>query len=176
MSNPFFPDISKWVIPDDAWKTAFQEMASDGIKGTEGICLWLGQRRQSGIASITHCVLLRGPKITREPYNITIDPVLMREVHERAKEMELVLIGQIHSHAHDVGVDLSYVDRRYGIRVPGYLSIVAPSFCSIVNTGLQKCGVHVYTEKKGYVRLSPANIRKSIHIDPKGVNFVLEVA
>jgi hypothetical protein len=76
-------------------------------KGSEGIALWLGDRRDDGTAVVSHIVRLRGAGIRKSPLNITIEPRLLREVHHTAKAESAVLVGQIHSHGLEFGVDLS---------------------------------------------------------------------
>jgi proteasome lid subunit RPN8/RPN11 len=144
---------------------AMRELAHDGIKRIEGICLWLGNRGEDGLAAITHSVLLRGSYIEKSALNITINPKLMREVHEKAQENKVSLIGQIHSHAENVGTNLSSVDRRYGISVPGYLSVVAPNYGLTEGTAINDCGVYTYVPEKGYIRLSWREVSKRIIID-----------
>ncbi len=161
----YFPKIDKWHIPRDVLGKSLEEMSLDGVRGNEGICLWLGSRNDDGNATITHMALLRGPRIVKSPANIQIAPELMREVHETARENGLTLVGQIHSHGRGYGVSLSYSDRTYGISVPYYLSLVAPDYAMNKATKIEDCGVHVSLPKKGYVRLNVKQVKSSVLIE-----------
>jgi hypothetical protein len=161
----YFPKINKWHMRRDLLDKSLEEMARDGVRGNEGICLWLGDRNDDGNATITHVVLLRGPGIVKSPANIQISPELMRQVHEVARENSVTLVGQIHSHGREYGVSLSYTDRRYGISVPYYLSMVAPDYAMNKATRMEDCGVHVFLPKKGYVRLDVKQVKRSILIE-----------
>jgi hypothetical protein len=161
----YFPKIDKWRIPRDVLEKSLEEMALDGVRGNEGICLWLGDRNNGGNATITHMALLRGPGIVKSPANIQIAPELMRQVHEAARENDLTLIGQIHSHGREYGVSLSYTDRKYGISVPYYLSLVAPDYGMNKATKIADCGVHVFLPKKGYVRVDVKQVKKSVLVE-----------
>lgn len=131
-----------WRLPKAAMTASISEMAPDGARGCEGVALWLG-RRFAGIVTVTHVVALRGPGITKRPDHLSISPELLNEVTMLAMRAGVYLVGQIHSHP-STCVDLSEADKRYGIRVPGYLSVVAPDFARRPNTPLAACGVHVF--------------------------------
>lgn len=161
----FFPEIKHWQIPKYAWTESFLEMARDGSVGNEGISLWLGDRQDDGNAVITHLVLLRGPHIEKSPVNITILPQLLREVHQKAREEGVVLLGQIHSHGPLYGVNLSPTDREYGIKVPNYLSVVAPDFAMRGFTGVAACGVHEFHSKSGFRRLRAKEVTSRLALD-----------
>src|SRR6185312_1232176 len=122
-----FPIVRRWLVPPTLLDVSLSEMALDGAKGNEGICLWLGVRNEDETATVSHLVNLRGYGLIKSPVNIQITPELMREVHTYAKSVGVQLIGQIHSHGPEYGVNLSFVDVAYGISVPYYLSVVAPS-------------------------------------------------
>lgn len=161
----YFPKIDKWHIPEDAFSKSLEEMALDGVRGDEGICLWLGNREDNGNATVTHIVLLRGPGIAKSPVNIRIAPELMREVHQVAREHDVTLVGQIHSHGHDYGVSLSHTDRKYGISVPYYLSLVAPDYALKEPAKIEDYGVHVFLPKNGYARLDARQVKRSILLE-----------
>ena len=161
----YFPKIDRWHMPLDAMTKSLEEMALDGAEGNEGICLWLGNKDDGGDATISHAVLLRGPGIVKNPANIQIAPELMRQVHVAARELGLTLVGQVHSHGSDYGVSLSFVDRRYGISVPYYLSVVAPDYALRREMTIQDCGVHVFVPGVGYVGLTSKQVKKCILIE-----------
>ncbi|TPN82548.1 hypothetical protein FJ987_15710 [Mesorhizobium sp. CU2] len=131
-----------WRLPKAAMTASISEMARDGARGCEGVALWLG-RRFAGIVTVTHVVALRGAGITRCPDRLSISPELLNEVTMLAIRAGVYLVGQIHSHP-STWVDLSEADKRYGIRVHGFLSVVAPDFARRPNTALAECGVHIF--------------------------------
>jgi proteasome lid subunit RPN8/RPN11 len=160
-----FPKVSKWRVPEDLLLESLKEMSLDGENGNEGICLWLGLRNEAEeMATISHVVKLRGSGVIKSPAQIQIKPELMREVHEAAYNAGTILIGQIHSHGTEYGVRLSYVDVRYGIAIPYYLSVVAPHYALRFETNWQECGVHVYLPNRGY---SLAEASKIIVVDKR---------
>jgi hypothetical protein len=71
-----------------------------------------------------------------------------------ARSRDLILVGQIHSHGRLYGVDLSPTDHAYGFRVPSFLSIVAPDYGMRWPISWTECGVHVFENPQGFVRLS----------------------
>jgi hypothetical protein len=126
-------------------------MARDGREGNEGIALWLG-RRTGGIATITHVVCLRGADVEREPDYLRVGSGTLNAVADLAIEHGVSLIGQIHSHGPHHGVNLSPTDRRYGVAVPHFLSVVAPDYALRPDTKIEECGVHVFEAGAGYRR------------------------
>jgi hypothetical protein len=90
----------------------------------------------------------------------------MREVHERADSLGLILVGQIHSHSSRCGVDMSGSDHAYGVSVPFFLSIIYPDYAQNPLTTIFDCGVHVCLPWRGYVRLSRREIRRKIIMVP----------
>src|SRR3546814_10054305 len=76
----------------------------------------------------------------------------MNEVTDVAVDLGMTLIGQVHSHP-GTFVDLSIPDRKYGIKVPGFLSVVAPHYATRPGTSIANCGVHVFDRDRGYERL-----------------------
>jgi len=144
---------------------SLREMAQDGSQGNEGIVLWLG-RRHDNEATVTHLVGLRGPGIMRQPDLLIIEPWLLNEVTDVTIELKVALVGQIHSHGDWHGVNLSITDRRRGIAVPYYLSIVAPSYATDPSTRIEDCGVHVYEPATGYRRLSAVEIGRRLRVMP----------
>jgi len=154
-----YPKVSKWRVPESLLSESLAEMRIDGESGNEGICLWLGVRdEENESAVVSHLIRLRGPGIFKSFAQVQIQAELMREVHEAAKERERILIGQIHSHGTAYGVRLSYVDIRYGISVPYYLSVVAPHYALRPETGWEQCGIHVYLPTDGYVLVPSENV------------------
>jgi hypothetical protein len=160
----FFPIVRRWLVPPNLLHVCLSEMALDGAQGNEGICLWLGIRQEDETATVTHAVKLRGEGITKSAANIRLTPELMREVHAYAKSVGKQLVGQIHSHGKEFGVDLSFVDIRYGVSVPYYLSIVAPSYGLDSATSWDDCGIHVYHPDEGFIRVRSDQIAETISV------------
>lgn len=131
-------------------------MAHYGIRGKEGIALWLG-RRIGGRAEITHVVALRGSGVIRKPDLLRISDGLINDVTDLAIERGVSLVGQIHSHGTGYGINLSPTDRKYGISVPYYLSLVAPHYGTRLGTPINKCGIHVFEPGGAGFRRLPAN-------------------
>jgi hypothetical protein len=138
-------------------------MALDGANGNEGVTLWLGTRRDSH-AVITHSVILRGPGIVKQPDFLSIEPGLLNDVADLAIRLNVSLVGQIHSHGPGYGTDLSYTDRTYGIKVPYYLSVVAPDYAMNDDVPIVDCGVHVYEQNLGFRRFLQPEIESRIEI------------
>ena len=155
----FFPVVRRWLVPPTLLQVSLSEMALDGAEGNEGICLWLGVRYGDETATVTHAVKLRGDGVIKSPANIRVTPELMREVHAYAKGVGKQLVGQIHSHGNEYGVDLSFVDVKYGVSVPYYLSVVAPSYALDAATTWDDCGVHTYLPDQGFIRVPDDPIR-----------------
>ena len=160
---PKFSPIESWRLPVSAFGDAFREMAIDGASGNEGVTLWLGTRRD-GHAVITHSVILRGSGIVKRPDYLNIEPDLLNDVADLAIELNVSLVGQIHSHGPGYGTDLSYTDRTYGIKVPHYLSIVAPDYAMNSEVSIADCGVHVYEPDVGFRRLPQPEIESRIEL------------
>lgn len=150
--NPYFSETKGWRIPERAIAESLAEMAIDGGAGNEGIVLWLGRDR-GDIAEITHLVRLRGPLIEKCPDFINIHPSLLNDVADLTIAHSVRLVGQVHSHGHGYGIDLSPTDREFGIRAPQYLSLVAPDYAD-TTVQVHSWGVHVYVEGFGYSRMS----------------------
>jgi len=158
----FFPVVRRWLVPPTLLQVSLSEMALDGTEGNEGLCLWLGVRREDETATVTHVVKLRGEGVIKSPANIRIRPELMREVHAYAKGIGAQLVGQIHSHGYDYGVHLSIVDVRYGVSVPYYLSVVAPSYGLDAATTWSDCGVHICHPDEGFIRVPDGEVPETI--------------
>lgn len=170
----FFSPIENWILPEFAITESIREMARDGKKKHEGIVLWLGKRSDEK-ATVSHLVLLRGQGIVKEPNFLRIESWLLNEVTDVTIDLGVAIIGQIHSHGAKYGTNLSFSDRKYGIAVPYYLSIVAPSYAMKKNIQITDYGIHLFEQGIGYRRLSVAEIKKRIMIIPNGKLPVLTV-
>jgi hypothetical protein len=159
----YFPAIEKWIIPKSVITESFKEMARDGKVGNEGIALWLGKRSE-GQAQVTHLLALRGSGITRKPAVLMIEPELINSVTDITIELEVALIGQIHSHGPLHGTNLSITDITYGLSVPFYLSVVAPDYAMKKKCDLSSCGIHVFEPRTGYRRLPAWEVTNRIQV------------
>jgi proteasome lid subunit RPN8/RPN11 len=165
MMSKIFPLVLGWRIPSNVLADSFAEMKKDGLRGNEGIVFWLG-RNNSGQAEVTHLVSLRGKGVSRGPVNIRIDSSVINDVTDVAMELDVVLIGQIHSHGHGFGTDLSYSDRNYGFAISDYLSIVAPDYALKKSTSLSRCGIFVFDRHYGYRPIGKIEIKQRIKVVP----------
>lgn len=161
----FFTPVITWTLPESILSESCREMARDGAEGNEGVALWLG-RRWGGQAEVTHLIVLRGPGVVKRPDQLVIRPGLLNEVTDHAIELGVTLVGQIHSHGELFGTDLSYADHTLGIKVPYYLSLVAPDFAVRPVTRLEDCGIHVFEPGTGFRRLSAAEAGRRIKLVP----------
>ena len=155
-------DTAIWRIPETAIDDCLTEMARDGIDGNEGIVLWLGRDRND-VAEITHLVRLRGPLVEKRPDFINIHSSLFNDVADFAIEENLRLVGQVHSHGPGYRLDLSDTDREYGIKVPSYLSLVAPDYGQ-TREPIHRWGVHVFMAGAGYQRLSESEAHRRLEV------------
>src|SRR3546814_16333189 len=87
----------------------------------------------------------------------------MNEVTDVAVDLGMTLIGQVHSHP-GTFVDLSIPDRKYGIKVPGFLSVVAPHYATRPGTSIANCGVHVFDSDRGYERLPAGDVARRLSV------------
>jgi hypothetical protein len=161
MSSAFFSKVTKWVFPRDALDVALAELRLDGDRSTEGIALWLGDRK-SGVASVSHMVYLRGSGLFKTEYHIRVSPNLINEVTDSAINLGKTLIGQIHSHPADAGVGMSPSDEAGTPHVPYYLSVVVPDLALRDRIEIADCGVHVFDPRRGFRRLSQKQVRSRI--------------
>jgi proteasome lid subunit RPN8/RPN11 len=162
MNNPYFTQTRLWRIPQAAIEDSLDEMAIDGIKGTEGIVLWLG-KDSDDTAVVTNLIRLRGPLVVKRKEYINIHSALLNDVADIAIEHGLRLLGQVHSHPPGCSVDLSPTDRMYGIQVPSYLSLVAPDFAR-TRVPVDHWGVHIYRAESGYIRVRHEDVHRCLQI------------
>lgn len=158
----------RWSIPRVLWQQTFRELAQDGVRGCEGICLWLAPLSETpaidGAAlQFTRGAILRGPLVRRHALSIAIDPELLSELTDVLDCEGLILAGQVHGHPGEF-VDLSEVDKAMGFRVPGFLSVVSPYYGVRLETRLVHCGFHEFIGRTGYRRLPPAEVAQRIRV------------
>lgn len=156
----YFGIPARWEIPDYVWGQSFDDMAIDGRDHREGVALWLGTIDGADLARVSRTVLLRGPGLFKTYNQLAISADLMNAVADAALDLDLMLVGQIHSHSPLGSTELSYPDRYLGITEPGYLSLVAPDFALRPETRLEDCGVHLHEGETGWRRLGLEEIAR----------------
>jgi len=162
MTSRFFPAVNRWVVPASAIEASFTEMRADGVvRGTEGIALWLGQRDDDAV--ITHVVLLRGPGIVREPDFVQISDALLNDVTDEAIRVGAQLVGQVHAHGPLASTNLSWIDETGGVRVPFYLSVVAPDY-GAGRPDITTCAAHLFEPNGSWRRMTAAEAAERIAI------------
>jgi hypothetical protein len=157
----FFEPVSEWQLPRRALEASIEEMAVDGRLGNEGVALWLGTRLD-GVSQIQAIVVLRGADVVKKPDLLVIGAKTMNNVTDVAIERRLSLVGQIHSHGKYFGTNLSATDRRCGVCIPHFISVVAPEYGLRRFTGIVDCGVHVFLPNQGFVRLSAQEVVRRV--------------
>lgn len=159
-------NAKRWRIPRVLWQQTLRELAQDGARGCEGICLWLAPLDETpatdGAAlQFTRGAVLRGPLVRRHALSIAMDPELLSELTDVLDREGLILAGQVHAHPGEF-IDLSEVDKAMGFRVPGFLSVVSPYYGVRLETPLEYCGFHEFIARTGYHRLPPAEVAERI--------------
>lgn len=137
-----------WTLPKDLLSASVRVMRPHGILGNEGLGLWFGTADGEDV-SVTHLVELHGPGFVSAPLQLRLSWRAMSTLTNLAAELEVYLVGQIHSHPAQM-LDLSDVDREFGIRCQDYLSLVCPHYAQRDITTVDECGVHVF--EAGYYR------------------------
>jgi hypothetical protein len=103
--------------------------------------------------------------VIRKPDLLRISEDLINDVTDLAIGHSVSLVGQIHSHGTGYGINLSPTDRKYGISVPYYLSLVAPHYGTRPRTSIGKCGVHVFEPGgTGFRRLPAAEACRRLEV------------
>lgn len=162
-----------WTLPADLLDVSVDVMRPNGRIGNEGLALWLG-RSDNSCARVTHLVAVRGRGFHAAPGQLRLSWNAMSRLTDLADELGTYLVGQIHSHPRHF-VDLSDVDRKYGIRCQDYLSVVCPHYAQREVSGLAECGVHLF-DGGGYRRLGAAEVARRIAFSTTAVEVVdLEV-
>jgi len=134
-----------WKIPKDLLSVSIQMMRPHGVRGNEGLALWLGRRESAYTVEITHAVEVYGSGFSTSPLHMGLSLRAMTSLLDLADSLGRYLVGQIHSHPGRY-IDLSDLDRAQGIRVPNYLSLVCPYYAQRKTTVMSECGVHAFEE------------------------------
>lgn len=58
----FFAEPDAWRIATSVFAASVKEMSVDGVRGNEGVAMWLG-RYEGNIAIVSHVAILRGPRV-----------------------------------------------------------------------------------------------------------------
>lgn len=140
----------EWLLPSDLISVSTTIMRPNGLRGCEGLALWFGNQLEQQ-TKITHVVALHGPGIQCRPLQLQLSYRALEKLTDLGDHLQAHLVGQIHSHP-DRFLDLSEVDRIYGIRLQDYLSLVCPHYAQADTRSVDDCGVHVF-DAGGYRRL-----------------------
>lgn len=164
---------TKWRFPEDLLTKSLAVMKPHGVRGNEGLALWLG-REDEGIVGITHVISVVGRGVRGSPLQLRLSLACMEAITNLADRVGSYLVGQIHSHPARM-LDLSEVDRIYGIRIQNYLSLVCPCYAQLVTLSIDECGVHLF-DQGSYRRLHDEEVRSRIHLSHDHVDLMtLEV-
>ena len=162
-----------WNLPADLLDVSLDVMRPNGRIGNEGLALWLGTRDGSQVR-VTHIVALHGNGFIASPLQLRLSWNAMSRLTDLADELGIYLIGQIHSHP-GCYIDLSDVDKKYGVQSQDYLSIVCPHYAQRMVSGIHECGVHLF-DNGCYRRFGAAEVTRRIVRSNTTVNVVkLEV-
>jgi hypothetical protein len=169
----FFAEPHQWRIGRRVFEASLTEMARDGRVGNEGVAMWLGHYEKD-VAVVSHVGVLRGPHVRKAPDLLMIDSELINDLTDLALDHAVRLIGQIHSHGPRYGTNLSETDRRYGVAVPGMLSLVAPDYALRPDTALEECGVHLFQPGVGWRRFSVDELKARVTLFDTGDAVILK--
>lgn len=161
--------IDSWLLPSDLISRSVKIMRPNGQHGCEGLALWLG-RMAGSRAEVTHAVDIFGPGFRAAPLQLQLSPQAMVRLTDLSAELDLFLIGQIHSHP-GLFLDLSIADCAYGIRRQNYLSLVCPYYAQRDITTPLQCGVHIF-DGGSYRRLSNTEIMRRIEFSEQSTEVV----
>jgi len=158
-----------WDLPRDLIAKSVEHMRRYGARGHEGLGLWYGKDLE-GIVTITHLVLPYGPGLVTHPLHLSLSMRGMSRLTRLAREHDCYWAGQIHSHPGTM-LELSAVDREFGIRVQDYLSVVCPYYAQRDTHTMSQCGVHSF-EGGAYRRLNSSEVAKRICISERRVQVI----
>lgn len=133
-----------WALPSNLLADSVEIMRPNGLHGNEGLALWLGDEHD-GTARVTHILRLYGGGFVAGPLQLSLSMRAIARITDLSDELGLYWVGQIHSHP-GTFVDLSRVDRAFGVKVQDYLSVVCPHYAQARTNDLDDCGVHVFDD------------------------------
>lgn len=158
-----------WNIPHQLLQQSQEAMRPYGAQGHEGLCLWFGSE-EAGTVSITHLVVPHGPGLVTHPLHLSLSMRAMSRITRLAGEIDRYWAGQIHSHP-GLMLDLSDVDRRMGVLVQDYLSLVCPYYAQRHVQSVHQFGVHVYDTGR-YRRLSALEVDTRIAVSDRPLEII----
>lgn len=158
-----------WNIPRDLVWRSVEHMRPNGARSHEGLALWFGDE-ENGTVTITHLIAPYGPGLVTHPLHLSLSMRAMSRITRLAGELDCYWAGQIHSHPREM-LELSDVDKRMGILVQDYLSLVCPHYAQHDTHHVEQCGVHVY-DMGAYRRLSSGETASRIVVGDHRVEFV----
>jgi proteasome lid subunit RPN8/RPN11 len=160
-----------WYLPDDLLRSSIEIMRPHGARGNEGLALWLGTSDDAAKqVTVTHAIEVYGPGFVTAPLHMRLSFRAMSTLTDLADRLGCYLVGQIHSHPANY-IDLSDVDREFGIRVQDYLSLVCPHYAQRPDVLLSDCGLHAF-EGTNYRRLSTAEASRRVIETSQRVSIV----
>jgi hypothetical protein len=158
-----------WNIPRQLLPLSVEAMRPYGSHGHEGLCLWFG-KEDAGVVSITHLVVPYGPGLVTHPLHLSLSMRAMSRITRLGTEIDRYWAGQIHSHP-GLMLDLSDVDRRMGIHVQDYLSLVCPYYAQREVRNIHEFGVHVFDSGR-YRRLPGGEIDACVNVSDRPLEVV----
>jgi hypothetical protein len=137
-----------------------------GEEDHEGVIYFGGAEIADG--AIAMLALSPTATTTRGSFQTDIDA--NTEVVRSLGELNLSLVGQVHSHPGH-WVDHSNGDDEGAlVRFDGYWSLVVPAFAHAGMRPLKQCGVHLFREGK-FKRLTEAAIGARLHLVPTAIDL-----
>ena len=126
-----------------------------GMRGNEGIVLWLGERR-NGCVEIVQAYV---PEHSARRDMFHIPPSGMRKLHAHLRANRWMIGAQVHSHP-AIAFHSKADDQWAIVRHVGALSIVAPYFAREVTPGsfLHDCSTYELGEDNRWREVDPAHI------------------
>ncbi|HYW55765.1 MAG TPA: hypothetical protein VE934_02300 [Polaromonas sp.] len=158
-----------WDLPRDLLAQSIQVMRPYGAIGHEGLALWFGDDRGDAV-EITHLIVPHGPGLVTHPLHLSLSLRAIARLTGLSGRLDRYWAGQIHSHP-GVDVRLSEVDKRMGVLVQDYLSVVCPHYAQQPVTDLRECGIHIF-DRGAYRQLAPAEVGARIHVSERTVEVV----
>ncbi|HWU77544.1 MAG TPA: hypothetical protein VN043_13655 [Rhodanobacter sp.] len=163
-----------WYLPSDLLSRSLDVMRPQGALGNEGLAFWLGQQAGDDV-KVTHMVSIVGAGIRHAPLQLRVSLAAMEALTNLVERVGSHLVGQIHSHPARM-LDLSDVDKTYGIRIQNYLSLVCPHYAQVAAINHCDCGVHLF-DQGHYRRLNSEEVRRRVHMSRTPVACIsLEVS
>lgn len=158
-----------WDLPRDLIAQSVQVMRPYGAMGREGLALWFGDDRGNTV-EITHLIVPHGPGLVTHPLHLSLSLRAIARLTGLAGRLDRYWAGQIHSHP-DLDVRLSDVDKRMGVLVQDYLSMVCPHYAQYAVDGVRQCGVHMFDEGV-YRQLGHDEVASRVRVSDRAVQVV----